>query len=63
MILEHATNVLDACDCEHRMSVWLRPTLLVYRAICSDDNVLYWPEENIGNLRLAMNARVSLFRM
>ncbi len=58
-----ATDALDACDREYRMSRGRRPTLLVYRVICSDEDAMHWPEEDIGNLRVALNALVRVFRM
>jgi hypothetical protein len=58
-----ATDTLDACDREHRMSPGRRPTLLVYRVICTDEDAMHWPEEDIGNLRVALNALVRVFRM
>ena len=58
-----ATNALDACDREYRMSPGSRPTLLVYRVICSDEDAMHWPAEDIGNLRVALNALVRVFRM
>ena len=58
-----ATDALDACDREHRASAGWRPTLLVYRLICSDEDAMHWPEEDIGNLRVALNALVRLFRI
>ncbi len=58
-----ANNVLDACDREQRMSAGRRPTLLVYRVICSDEDAMHWREEDIGNLRMALNALVRLFRL
>ena len=57
------TSVLDACDREQRMSAGKRPTLLVYRVICTDQEAMQWPEEDIGNLRVALNALVRLFRL
>jgi hypothetical protein len=60
---ETATNVLDACDREQRMSAGKRPTLLVYRVICTDQDAMNWPEEDLGNLRVALNALVRLFRL
>jgi hypothetical protein len=45
------------------MSAGRRPTLLVYRVICTDEDAMRWPEEDIGNLRVALNALVRLFRM
>jgi hypothetical protein len=58
-----ATDALDACDREQRMSRGRRPTLLIYRVICSDEEALHWPEEDMGNLRVALNALVRVFRM
>ena len=58
-----ATNALDACDREQRMSMGRRPTLLVYRVICTDEDAMHWPEQDIGNLRVALNALVRLFRL
>ena len=58
-----ATDALDACDREQRMSRGRRPTLLVYRLICTDEDAMYWTEEDIGNLRVALNALVRLFRL
>lgn len=48
---------------EHRLSRGRRPTLLVYRVICSDEDAMHWPEEDIGNLRVALNALMRVFRM
>ena len=58
-----ATSVLDACDREQRMSMGRRPTLLVYRIICTDEDAMHWPEQDIGNLRVALNGLVRLFRL
>ena len=58
-----ATDVLDGCDREHRLSPGKRPTLLVYRVICTDQDAMSWPEEDLGNLRVALNALVRLFRL
>ena len=41
------------------MSAGRRPTLLVYRVICTDEDAMHWPEEDIGNLRVALNALVT----
>ena len=45
------------------MSAGRRPTLLVYRVICTDQDAVHWPEEDTGNLRVALNALVRLFRL
>jgi hypothetical protein len=58
-----ANSVLDACDREQRMSAGRRPTLLVYRVICTDQEAMSWSEEDMGNLRVALNALVRVFRM
>ena len=58
-----ATNALDQCDREYRLSVGGRPTLLVYRVVCTDEEGLNWKEEDMGNLRVALNALVRVFRM
>ena len=60
---EEATDALDACDREQRMSRGRRPTLLVHRVICTDEEAMHWPEEDIGNLRVALNALVRVFRL
>jgi len=58
-----ATGTLDACDREQRLSGGKRPTLLIYRVICTDHDAMHFPEEDIGNLRVALNALVRLFRL
>jgi hypothetical protein len=40
-----------------------RPTLLVYRAVCADEDTTGWPQEDLGNLRVALNALVRVFRL
>ena len=62
-VAQAATDALDACNREYRMSRGRRPTLLVYRVICSDEDALNWCEEDIGNLRVALNALVRVFRI
>ena len=60
--LDAATDALDQCDHDHRMSPGRRPVLLVYRVVCTDENTTLWPEEDLGNLRVALNALVRVFR-
>ena len=43
-----ATDKLDACDREHRMSRVRRPTLLVYRVICSDEDAMHGRRRTSG---------------
>ena len=45
------------------VSAGRRPTLLVYRVIYADHDATHFPEEDIGNLRVALNALVRLFRL
>ena len=45
------------------MSAGKRPTLLVYRVICTDQDAMNWAAEDLGNLRVALNALVRLFRL
>lgn len=60
---EEATAALDQCDREHRLSPGRRPALLIYRVICVDEDTIGWLEEDIGNLRVALNALVRVFRI
>lgn len=46
-----------------RITSGRRPTLLVYRVICTDQEAMSWSEEDMGNLRVALNALVRLFRL
>jgi len=45
------------------MSLGRRPALLVYRVICVDEDTTLWPDEDIGNLRVGLNALVRVFRL
>ena len=58
-----ATDALDDCDREQRFGTARRPTLLVYRIICQDEDTTLWPGEDIGNLRIALNALIRVFRL
>lgn len=60
---QQATDALDECDRQHRFSAGLRPTLLAYRVICADEDASVWRVEDIGNLRLALNALTRVFRL
>jgi hypothetical protein len=61
--VEEATEALDQCDREHSLAAGRRPTLLVYRAVCADEDTTGWPHEDLGNLRVALNALVRVFRL
>ena len=58
-----ATDALDACDREHRLSAGKRPTLLIYRVVCTDEETLNWKAEDMGNLRVALNALTRVFKL
>ena len=45
------------------MLAGLHPTLLFQRAIYSDEYAMHWPEEDIRNLRVALNVLLRLFRL
>jgi hypothetical protein len=40
-----------------------RSKLLIYGVVRTDEDAMHWPEEDIGNLRVVLNALVLLFRM
>jgi hypothetical protein len=58
-----ATDAIDQCDRDHRFSPGRRPALLVYRLICVDEDTTLWTAEDLGNLRVALNALVQVFRL
>jgi hypothetical protein len=60
---EDASAALDQCDREQRFSGARRPTLLMYRVVCTDEDAGQWPGDDIGNLRIALNALVRVFRL
>jgi len=60
---EEATAALDACDREQRLSPGRRPTFLVYRIVCADQDLPEWYVEDLGNLRVALNALARVFRL
>lgn len=58
-----ANAALSACDREQGMSRGRRPSSLVYHVICVDADVGYWNAADIGNLRVALNALIRVFRL
>ncbi len=58
-----ATDALDQCDRDHPFCPGRRPALLIYRVICVDEDTTLWLEEDLGNLRVALNALVRVFRL
>ncbi len=57
-----ATDALDQCDRDHRMVRGRNPSLLLYRVVCADEDTTLWPECDLGNLRVALNALARIFR-
>ena len=57
-----ATDAVDRCDREHRMAAGRRPSLALYRVVCADEDTALWPECDIGNLRVALNALTRVFK-
>jgi hypothetical protein len=47
----------------HRFSPGRRPALLIYRVIRVDEDTTMWTAEDLGNLRLALNALTRVFRL
>jgi len=60
---EAATGALDDCDRDNRFLPGRRPTQLVYRIVCADEDATLWPQADIGNLRVALNALIRVFRL
>jgi hypothetical protein len=58
-----ATDALDECDRAVRMQRGRKPSLLLYRVVCVDEDTTLWPACDLGNLRLALNALVRAFGM
>jgi hypothetical protein len=40
-----------------------KPSLLLYRVVCVDEDTTLWPACDLGNLRLALNTLVRAFEM
>ena len=57
-----ATDALDQCDRDHRMARGRKPSLLLYRVVCADEDTTLWPGCDLGNLRVALNALARIFR-
>ena len=60
---KEATTALDECDREHRLSPGRRPTWLIYRMVCLDQDIDEKNSADVGNLRVALNALVRVFRL
>ena len=57
-----ATDMLDQCDRDHRMSTGRKPSLLLYRVVCADEDTTLWAQSDLGNLRIALNYLARVFR-
>jgi hypothetical protein len=60
---DDAMAVLDACDRAHRLSMGRRPAALIYRLVCVDEDAGDWLDDDIGNLRVGLNALAGVFRL
>ena len=58
---DEAADALDACDRDHRLCEGRRPAALIYRIVCVDEDARNWPVEDVGNLRVALNALGRVF--
>ena len=58
-----ATNAIDACDREQRLSTGRRPSWLIYQIICRDEDIANAKADDLGNLRVALNALARNFRL
>jgi hypothetical protein len=56
-----ATDAVDQCDRDNRRSMGRKPSLLLYRVVCADEDTTLWPACDIGNLRLALTALARVF--
>lgn len=46
-----------------RRLAYIEKLIGVYRIICTGQDALHWAEEDLGNLHVALNALVRLFRL
>ena len=58
-----ATSALAECDRQHRLAGGRKPSLLAYRVLCVDEDTAPWSDCDLGNLRVALNALVRVFRV
>jgi len=57
-----AMRALADSDREQRLARGAKPSQLVYRVVCVDEDTRQWPECDLGNFRVALNALVRVFR-
>lgn len=56
-----ATDVLDDCDRAARMKRGRKPSLLLYRVVCVDEDTTLWPACDLGNAHFRSLGLPSLF--
>ena len=57
-------RIRDKFAASKRKGMWMGGvTPFGYRVICTDQEAMKWPEEDLGNFRVALNALVRLFRL
>jgi len=59
----NAVEALNDCDREQHIAAGERPTQLVFRVICSDEDIVQPNAGNIGNLRVGLNALARIFKL
>lgn len=57
-----AMQALEDCDDDHAMMRGRKPSLLLYRVVCADEDTTLWSVSDVGNLRSALNALARAFR-
>ena len=61
--LNQLTSHVQTNEYAQRYSGARRPTLLMYRVVCTDEDAGQSPGDDIGNLRIALNALVPIFML
>lgn len=60
---DEATKAIEECDREQRLSTGRRPSWLIYHLICRDEDITNAKVDDLGNLRVALNALARNFRL
>ena len=58
-----ATSAINECDREQRLLPGHRPSWLIYHVICRDEDIENAKVDDLGNLRVALNALARNFRL
>ncbi|PZF78127.1 hypothetical protein DK847_06835 [Aestuariivirga litoralis] len=63
MAPQYQLRGLPSSACRAAEPEHLSSSLVIYLIACTSQDALHWAEEGIGNLRVALNALVRLFRL